>query len=453
MERVKVKIGGLNRMPKLVYVIPLSAILIAALTLFLSPSDEIRFARLIGGPTDSDDFFRGRIQVQSEQRGVTQVVDGARVRLLVDQGHFRVSRQVTTEVDGWVEFEVPRRSNDKLLVEVRDVERAVVLTRGEVELSRRAWLASARKRHSSSPYHREHGLSLCVFVPAGIVAVPFDVDVFVVARQGEHRADCSLEGKSPWSGLSLELAANGGALLSGSSCTTDAGGVCSLRLRPFHHNVSLDVHADLPAGGVDYEKSLLVVPGAFGLRHVESSGESEDVWEIRSPVERDHVWYTVVSERGRGPGGVLRFEHHQDGIASARLALQPSPSSDSYLVLSSDADGRSSSTVGYPLGDQAKTLDVWDAYLLDGAPRARARLARRETRVRYALGGYAVVSLLLSLVVFVRSVRREQVETDRVLSGVGAPPATTDRSALPLIVAVSSVFFVFSLTLVWIVTR
>ena len=59
-------------MPKLVYLVAISALVIAALSLFFSPSDEIVYARIIGGPTDSPSGFHGRLQVLVERAGVAE---------------------------------------------------------------------------------------------------------------------------------------------------------------------------------------------------------------------------------------------------------------------------------------------------------------------------------------------------------------------------------------------
>jgi len=230
---------------------------------------------------------------------------------------------------------------------------------------------------------------------------------------------------------------------------TNEQGICRFVVRPFHHQLSAQVSVQLADGPFQFEETLPVVPGAFYL--TQGQGSPRPV-QVVSPIVRDHVWYSLVSERGRGPGGRLSLTEASDGTAHGQLGLEASQLKDAFLVLSSDPDGPSQSAVGYPMDGQEHTLDAWDAELLSGASRASSWATRRAVRVRLALGGYGLVTILLAVVLFWSEVRREQVEVDRRMRASGLPQAA-QPSTTPLVVAVLCVFFAFSATLVWIVTR
>ncbi len=438
-------------MLRLAYLVPLSAMIVAALSLFISPGDEIRFARVLGGPTDDASGFRGRIQVQREESGVLRPEEELEIVLTAHQGGLEVRRELLTGPDGWVDFEVPRKPGQPLSLVVED-NVPQVLTRGEVRLSTAQWLRGAKRRDGGTEYRAIGALSVCAWIPKGVVAVPFETEVRVHFRKGPPAGACSGSTSTGLKGLSINASVEGGTLVSTDTCVTDQAGWCLFRIRPFHHNLELTLSPDPTKRGTDINFILPVVPGALSFRKSKGTSSTLEL-EVLSPVNRPLAWYTLVSEGERGRGGPVVLSQNPDGTAQGSLRLENVAAQEWFLLLASDADARSSSSVGYPLGNQGGTLGVWDAYLLDGAPRARLQRQRRQLKVRYALGGYAALSLLVSLVLFFHSVKREQRDMDSRLRKAGLNERGTDRRALPLVVAIISVFFVFSLTLVWIVTR
>jgi hypothetical protein len=73
--------------------------------------------------------------------------------------------------------------------------------------------------------------------------------------------------------------------------------------------------------------------------------------------------------------------------------------------------------------------------------------------VRWTLGGYAALSSLCALVLFLAHVRR----SDRLLSSrlreAGVESGAEERSLFPLASATLALFFAFSLGVLWIVAR
>jgi len=284
--------------------------------------------------------------------------------------------------------------------------------------------------------------------PSVVFAVPFEQPLLVHVGPPQTGSACRAPAGAGLSGVAIELQATGAQLNGPGKCLTDETGTCRFSLRPFHHQASVQLSAELLDTHLQFEESLPVVPGAFGIKLTSTTS----VLQVVSPVVRESVWYAVVSERGRGEGGRLDLTMAPDGTAYAQLSVGEQERRGAYLVLSSDADGPSASAVGYPLDGQEQTFDAWDADLLDGGLWARAQAARRVLRVRLALGGYCLVTIVLSVALVWSGVRRQQVEVDRRMRESGLPNAV-GASTTPLVVAVLCVFFAFSATLVWIVTR
>jgi hypothetical protein len=198
---------------------------------------------------------------------------------------------------------------------------------------------------------------------------------------------------------------------------------------------------------LSFERTLPVLPGSLSMKRTEAG------ILVKSPVEREAIWYTFVTKSRRLQGGRLALQL-EDDVWQGRIEAERVPRVQGlYVVLSSEADGRSASTVGFPLDGQEQTYEVWDAYLIDGLPQVRAREVAQRTRFRLVLGAYAAVCGVLSMIIFWIQVRRSDVELATSLRRAGAAAATQNRNALPLLIAVLCLFFAFSATVLWIVAR
>jgi hypothetical protein len=229
---------------------------------------------------------------------------------------------------------------------------------------------------------------------------------------------------------------------------SDSSGVVPFVLRPEQHVASLRVKVSFEEELFEFEQTLPVIPGSYSLR--KQGGDLE----ILSPLVRGAVWYTFLTTSERLGGGRLALLPESDGTARATLRAENIPETEGlYVLLASEADGRSPSTVGFPLDGQARTFDAWDAYLLDGEPRAKQVAELHRRRVRWTLGGYAALVGLLTLVLFVLRVKQEEARLAKALAQAGASEGTADRGALPLVIAVLCLFFAFSLGVLWIVAR
>src|SRR5690606_3989232 len=121
-----------------------------------------------------------------------------------------------------------------------------------------------------------------------------------------------------------------------------------------------------------------------------------------------HYWW--VSERRRYASGSLALAPTAMGSSEGFLERSGSgcaPLEPCFLVLSSEADGRSPATVGYPYDGYTATFDAVDELLLDGGEAARAREERRSRRHNLSLLGYVAFVFGVTLVLFVRRLRAE----------------------------------------------
>jgi NADH:ubiquinone oxidoreductase subunit 3 (subunit A) len=109
--------------------------------------------------------------------------------------------------------------------------------------------------------------------------------------------------------------------------------------------------------------------------------------------------------------------------------------------------------VGIPLDGQGATFDASDLLVLDSLPR-KVRAARaKERRARFILGLYVFVAGLLTLGLFSFHLRRSEKTLSRELFEAGVTSRAKESSRLPLLFAIVSLFFAFSLAVLWIVAR
>lgn len=427
-----------SRGPLLLYVLPLLAVLVLGVSLFLGTEGAtVRSAVLLGGPTDSDAPFRGRLEVVEEVRGTVAPLTGAVVFLRAKQGTQIFERRVVADRSGWVEFELPLRAAPAFEIAVFD-QAGNVLAKGKPALETARWRRSARVRGGDFGTKESGVLRATISIERGVLAVPF---------AGRGAVTLLSEGK-PLFGESIRLTATGATLLTQLSGTTDREGRFAFIIAPQQHLSTLGVVVGEGERKWAFEQVLPVVPGAYGL------AEKSAGFFVQAPVPRDEVWFTYVTQSERLSGGRVELKEDASGFYSGEIPATSIPKVEGlYIVLASSADGRSPSTVGYPLDGQEQTFDVWDGYLLDGGPAARRRAELKRRKVRFTLGAYAGLSGFLTLVLFVLRVRKADSILKAQLKSAGATRETRESSQVPLLVAVLGLFFAFSAGVLWIVAR
>lgn len=422
---------------KSLFVLPslgLSAVVVALLT-GLS-ARVVRSAEVYGGPTKRLDRYSVRLFVRDVLADAEVAAAGEHVSITWRGPTSETEKLVQTGRDGWVETELRRPEGARSLdLIVRDVASGQVLAEGTPTLQLERWQAASRRGgvlrgRSEGPWFVE------AQVREGILAVPFEGHLALSFR----RTTGSLRGTR------VRVSSEGVELLTPAEFTLEDEKERLLGLRPVEHVASIRLEMNAPDGATGaFASSLPVVPGAFFVTPAASS------WTISSPLERDELWYAFVSDAGRGPGGRLKLEAAPGGTARGSLPFDARPREEGvYLVLSSSPDGRSPSTVGFPLDGQAGTFDAVDGRLLDGSARAHARESTRIHRVRLFLMAHVATVFALTLLLFVRRVRRADRELKSRLQRAGAYAAPVTAGSLWLAVAAFCLVVGFSLALVWI---
>jgi hypothetical protein len=417
---------------------PLAAVAVLGFSLTLGAnSQSVRAAQIFSGPTDSVLGFRGRIRLVSEREGQLGPVARESMTVTAEEGSKRTSRQLVTDPEGWVEFEFPRNPSAALSLQVQTSD-GVILSRGGVSLSTADWAKRARRRGFGEQVLTSGPFALRVHIEGGVLAVPYASIVHLSL----------FKGPKPASETQLELSAEGGQIQGGYHRSTDSNGTLEIKFTPEEHSAMLSVRVRDVADEWSFQQGLPVVPGAFSLE--KRSGQ----WQVRSPVPRDYAWFTLVTDKQRGPGGRIALEATLEGGSKGTLPALESPlQGGSFLVLSGDATGLSLGTVGIPLSEQGATFDASDLLVIDSLPRNLHLVQAQERRTRFILGVYVFVAGVVTLVLFSLHLRRSEETLSREFLEAGVSSRAKDSSRLPLVFAIVSLFFAFSLAVLWIVAR
>lgn len=397
-------------------------------------SRPIASAQVYGGPTDTSGPWSGRVLVVRELDD--EPVAWPRLPLeVVRSGEGMEDRiQGETGPEGWLDVTLPPRSSTLgFSIRVMSLLDGAVLAEGRPEFPVTRW-ARAPRRGLSVAQEKRAGLRIV----RGVMAVPFRTPVELAPLP------CPDSGGAEWLRLSGASFFQGGELTSQLEFSAPGPGVRSIE--PREHVVSFDRGCQGEPGVPRVSLTLPVVPGAL---HFEPR---EDDLAILAPTQVPAIWYTFVTERARLSGGRLELFPEPDGSSAGVLPASSLPSEPGlFLVLSTSPDGRSPSTVGYPLAGQRMTFDAVDGHLLDGGPEARLRERERRRRIVRALFGYVAALFALSLWLFRLVIRRSD---DKLLSDLrrGEAPAglLARPRARPSVVAGLTIALGLSLVLLWI---
>lgn len=392
-------------------------------------------AQVYGGPTDSAGPWHGRILIlESTSDGSVPLVH--REVEVVRRGATREHRVIArTGGDGWFDVTLPEVGGASLELEVFDVPTRALLARGRPSLPWARW-SSAPRRGLDSRAQDATGVS----VRGGVLATPFWSQVALprcgVARVTAFelfgaalRPERTSPNRSPEQGARYQL----------DRATAERG----VWIQPWEHTVELNWSCETEGASVTKSLRLPLVPGAL---FVEVDASQARVHSARGlPV----AYFTWVTEQERLASGVLPLVPGPDGTSTGTVPLLPA-SAPRYLVVSSSADGRSPSTVGYPVDGQPRTFDALDGFLLDGTAEARGKEARRVRRVHRALLGYVVALFTLAWVLFRSYVAAADRRLLLSLERHGAERPLLESPRGPLFVAGLAVALGLSLVVVWI---
>src|SRR5690606_11626130 len=290
-------------------------------TMVQTGGEPVRSAWVLGGPTDSDGPFRGRVQLKAESLGAPSSLSGETIVLEAIQNDHRVQRKVQTDATGWAEFELPLRASSTIHLRVMD-QVGTILAEGKPFLETARWALSARRRGGKAPRHEQGPLSARIEIEKRVLAVPFEAHGEVVVWYNEKRA----------SGVQVELRAAGMDLTNAVRGRTDERGRFPFSARPQEHVASLDVTVEHEGRRLRFDQLLPVVPGAYGFV------QDEDGIVVIAPVPREEGWFTFVREDERLAGGRIVLKETETGQSTGRIPKEIVPSrEDLYLVLASTA--------------------------------------------------------------------------------------------------------------------
>jgi hypothetical protein len=381
------KRGWGSRKERLVLAIPGLGLLTIALVWSLGGGERpVLSAQVYGGPSEADGPFHGRLLVLETEGGTTEPVPWREIEV-VRQGPTREVRVVErTRADGWVDVQLPAVGGHSLDLNVSDRISGQRLAAGRPVFERSRWQRASRRG-----LDKKLGQALGVRVPSGVLVTPFWGEVSIRSCQGLDtplwlHAEGGDLGRAPF-----ETRARDGTSwfrLAGRAAQDFSFGV-----RPLDHIVELEFHCEGAKPDQVHRLHLPVVPGAFFVE----LGPREAT--IRSARGHKTAFFTWVTESERLEGGRVELTPQPDSSSEGRLPL-PDDRAGRYLVLASSPDGRSPSTVGYPIDGQDKTFDAVDGHLLDGTPAALAGEVRRSRRIRRMLWGYVAALFSLAWVLF-----------------------------------------------------
>jgi hypothetical protein len=403
----------------LLFAVPLSAVLIVLLGVLSGGARPFRSARVYGGPTQGLTELRLRIEVGQRDRIAEVPVSDVALNVVAIEGGQRVATaRAKTDSVGTTEVALrlprPRDSALELWVESAS-EVTAPLAKGLVLGSREVFRAKAGRRggFQRGRYTGEVALSVAPAHGVLVTAQGALEDELVIRAE---RAGSAVVGARI--GVKLE-----GAEPAEAQLRTDATGLARLKLRPSDATVrvALDAVAEGIGAGT-LAARLEVVQGAIRVTRrgeallVESSGAAA------------LAYLGFFDESRRYLGMRVPLATAPDGRLVAELPWPAAlPAQPLWVVASSQPDLASPSAVGWPISPTDElaphTFDARELLLLDGAPTAALREAKRERRVRLVTVGYAAMALLLTLLLFVKRVRDADAHIGQHLNRAGADDA------------------------------
>lgn len=401
----------------LLFVAPLSAVAVVLLGVVSGGERPFKSARVYSGPTQAQSDLSLRVELGERNRVIEAPVADTPFSIVVVEGGQRVaSARGRTGAGGSAEVLVhlprPRDSALELWVEPLD-HAGTSLARGLVLGTTAAFRAAARRRGGFQSGRGGGEVELAVAPARGVlVTAQGALDDELVLR-AQHAS-------APVAGARISVELEGGEPAK-SQVRTDERGLARLRVRP--SETSLRVALEARAEGVGegtLSARLDVVQGAIRVTR------KGDVLNLESSGAATQAYLGFFDENRRFLGAEARLRPAPDGRLVGELPWPPGlPASPSrlWVVASSQGDLSSPSAVGWPVAGpdvpDPQTFDARELLLLDGAPAARLREQRRARRVRWVTACYASVSLLVTLLLFVRRVRQSEQAIAAHLAGAG----------------------------------
>ncbi len=409
---------------------------IAALLFGLS-ARPVRSAEVYGGPTEGELDYSLRIHVQEEQNGVVRDVGGARLTVTWKGPGSESEVAAVSGEDGWVEVRLARPEGARSVdVFISDRDSGQVLAEGQPSLPRSRWQAASTRRGGRIVGYSEGPIFVEAHLAEAVLAYPFL----------GHLSVALWSALGPARDVDVDVEIEGAALVSASHLRWGAADWGPIVVRPESHAAALRLALRAGDGTKStFYGNIPLVPGASSFERTPQG------LIVRAPLPRKYAWYAFVTEESRLSGGRLPLVETKSGVSEGLLENSRIPEGRGrYLVVASSADGRSPSTVGYPLDGQPTTFDALDGRLLDGSVPAAKKEARRVARLRGLVFVHVTVVSLLTLGLFVWSVRQADRRLKEQMTRAGASELAPVRFATGAWIAALCLVGGFSLALVWI---
>jgi hypothetical protein len=407
----------------LLFVAPLSAVLVVLLGVVSGGERPFRSARVYSGPTQGQLELSLRVELGERNRVIEVPVVDTPFNVVVVEGGQRVaSARGRTGALGSAEVLVrlprPRDSALELWVEPLG-QTGTTLARGLVLGSTAAFRAAAGRRGGFQRGRHGGDIELSLAPAHGVLVTAqgaLDDELLLRAQRAgaalaNARISVKLEGGEP----------------AESQLRTDERGLARLRVRP--SEASLRVALTAVADGIGegtLAARLEVVQGAIRVTR------EGDVLNLESSGAASQAFLAFFDENRRYLGTQAQLSQAPDGRLLGKLPWPAglpalASASELWVVASSQGDLGSPSAVGWRIAGpevlDPQTFDARELLLLDGAPAARVREQRRARRIRWVTACYASLTFLVTLLLFVRRVRQADRAIEAHLSRAGVDDA------------------------------
>lgn len=421
----------------LLFVAPLSAVVVVVLGVVSGGERPFRSARVYSGPTQGQTELSLRVELGERNRVIEAPVTDTSFNVVVVEGGQRVaSARGRTDALGSAEVLVrlPRPRDSALELWVEPVGHdAAKLARGLVLGSTQAFRAAAGRRGGFQRGRHGGEIELGLAPAHGVLVTAqgaLDDELVLQAQRAgapvpNARIGVKLEGGEP----------------AESQVRTDERGLARLRVRPSEATLRIALAATAEGVGEGTLAARLdVIQGAI------RATREGDLLKLEGSGAANHAFLGFFDENRRYLGTQVGLAPAADGRLLGTLPWPAglpakADATELWVVASSQSDLASPSAVGWRIAGpdvpDPRTFDARELLLLDGAPAARLREQRRASRIRWVTACYASLTFLLTLLLFVRRVRQADRAIEEHLSRVGIAessssiaPSTKGRAVL-----------------------
>ena len=382
--------------------------------------------RLYGGPTEGASVLVWTLEVAHRLGDEQGPAPNTVLAVEVNPGRARSHSWQGTARQGRVDLTLGLDAplTGRLAVQVRAGD-GRLLASGPVQLDRRRWRASAKRRGGWLPAQRSGALRVDVAPARGALAVDV-IETLLIRVQDAGGAGVPAHVRLEPSGAAV--ARTDGTIRSRRprvvALATDPSGYGSVRILPRDFVPELRINAEDASGRKgEWSAALPVVAAAL---HAARRGSQ---LTVTSPIPRQWAFYSIVSDSGRLAAGRVRLAATEYGQAAGHTTLPEGCLREPRLwaVVSPEPHLDSAGTVGWPIAQpspasQHEPQSSWtvaDRMLLDGHALVSALHATQRRKARLLAGLFAAAAVGLMAMLAVHRIRSAQDRLESHLRRVG----------------------------------